>query len=193
MCYALGQALMRRTRRLDHEFFFFQAEDGIRDYKVTGVQTCALPICRSSGPPPLFQDWAIRPPRIGAASRASAAGVASGGARILWGIGAPAWRGHANNAANKRQPGCRISGSRDCRDAYRGNRASHIIRSLPGTKVRRRRVPARWRVRMILDVVEIQKILPHRYPFLMVDGILEVERLKRIVGVKNVTINEAHF
>src|SRR5688500_19197653 len=29
-------------------FFFFQAEDGIRDYKVTGVQTCALPIYRSS-------------------------------------------------------------------------------------------------------------------------------------------------
>src|SRR3989454_8933191 len=28
-------------------FFFFQAEDGIRDYKVTGVQTCALPICTS--------------------------------------------------------------------------------------------------------------------------------------------------
>src|SRR5256885_4840063 len=30
-------------------FFFFQAEDGIRDYKVTGVQTCALPIWRPSG------------------------------------------------------------------------------------------------------------------------------------------------
>src|SRR5256885_7844878 len=30
-------------------FFFFQAEDGIRDYKVTGVQTCALPICGSGG------------------------------------------------------------------------------------------------------------------------------------------------
>src|SRR5256885_8082043 len=29
-------------------FFFFQAEDGIRDYKVTGVQTCALPILRST-------------------------------------------------------------------------------------------------------------------------------------------------
>src|SRR5256885_9309493 len=29
-------------------FFFFQAEDGIRDYKVTGVQTCALPICMAS-------------------------------------------------------------------------------------------------------------------------------------------------
>jgi len=37
---------------------------------------------------------------------------------------------------------------------------------------------------MLLDVVAIQKILPHRYPFLMVDGILEMERLKRIVGVK---------
>jgi 3-hydroxyacyl-[acyl-carrier-protein] dehydratase len=46
---------------------------------------------------------------------------------------------------------------------------------------------------MILDVVEIQKILPHRYPFLMVDGILELERLKHIVGIKNVTITESHF
>src|SRR5256885_4010208 len=32
-------------------FFFFQAEDGIRDYKVTGVQTCALPICGMRGVP----------------------------------------------------------------------------------------------------------------------------------------------
>ena len=48
-------------------------------------------------------------------------------------------------------------------------------------------------VRMIMDVVEIQKYLPHRYPFLMVDGILEIERLKRVVGIKNVTATEAHF
>src|SRR5256885_3279010 len=33
-------------------FFFFQAEDGIRDYKVTGVQTCALPICPPQKPRP---------------------------------------------------------------------------------------------------------------------------------------------
>jgi 3-hydroxyacyl-[acyl-carrier-protein] dehydratase len=46
---------------------------------------------------------------------------------------------------------------------------------------------------MIYDVTEIQKILPHRYPFLMVDAIVEMERLKRIVGIKNVTINESHF
>src|SRR5256885_4725516 len=32
---------------VSHFFFFFQAEDGIRDYKVTGVQTCALPISRA--------------------------------------------------------------------------------------------------------------------------------------------------
>jgi 3-hydroxyacyl-[acyl-carrier-protein] dehydratase len=46
---------------------------------------------------------------------------------------------------------------------------------------------------MILDSVGIQKILPHRYPFLMVDAILEMERLKRIVGMKNVSINESYF
>jgi 3-hydroxyacyl-[acyl-carrier-protein] dehydratase len=46
---------------------------------------------------------------------------------------------------------------------------------------------------MLLDTTEIQKILPHRYPFLMIDGIEEIERVKRIVGIKNVTINEAHF
>jgi 3-hydroxyacyl-[acyl-carrier-protein] dehydratase len=46
---------------------------------------------------------------------------------------------------------------------------------------------------MTLDIVEIQKLLPHRYPFLMVDAIIEVERLKRIVGIKNVSINEYYF
>jgi 3-hydroxyacyl-[acyl-carrier-protein] dehydratase len=46
---------------------------------------------------------------------------------------------------------------------------------------------------MILDSVGIQKILPHRPPFLMVDQILEMERLKRIVGVKSVSINESFF
>src|SRR5690242_3419394 len=46
---------------------------------------------------------------------------------------------------------------------------------------------------MILDTNGIQKILPHRYPFLMVDAILEMERFKRIVGVKNVSINEGFF
>ena len=46
---------------------------------------------------------------------------------------------------------------------------------------------------MILDINGIQKILPHRPPFLLVDAIVEMERLKSIVGIKNVTINEDFF
>jgi len=44
-----------------------------------------------------------------------------------------------------------------------------------------------------VDINEIQKILPHRYPFLLVDRIVEIEPRKRIVGLKNVTINEPWF
>jgi 3-hydroxyacyl-[acyl-carrier-protein] dehydratase len=46
---------------------------------------------------------------------------------------------------------------------------------------------------MILDNAGIQRILPHRYPFLLVDAVLEIERLKRIVSIKNVSINEGYF
>jgi len=46
---------------------------------------------------------------------------------------------------------------------------------------------------MILDSNAIQKILPHRHPFLMVDSIVEMERLKRIVGIKNVLATEDYF
>jgi UDP-3-O-[3-hydroxymyristoyl] N-acetylglucosamine deacetylase/3-hydroxyacyl-[acyl-carrier-protein] dehydratase len=45
----------------------------------------------------------------------------------------------------------------------------------------------------VLDIEEIMKVLPHRYPFLLVDRILEIEAGKRIVGIKNVTINEPFF
>ncbi|MFZ3207640.1 MAG: 3-hydroxyacyl-ACP dehydratase FabZ [Geobacteraceae bacterium] len=45
----------------------------------------------------------------------------------------------------------------------------------------------------MLDVNEIMKILPHRNPFLLVDRIVEIEEGKRIVGIKNVTINEPFF
>ncbi len=44
-----------------------------------------------------------------------------------------------------------------------------------------------------LDIVGIQGILPHRYPFLLVDRVLEVEPYKRLVAIKNVTANEAFF
>ena len=45
----------------------------------------------------------------------------------------------------------------------------------------------------VLGIEEIMKVLPHRYPFLLVDRILESEPKKRIVGLKNVTINEPFF
>jgi UDP-3-O-[3-hydroxymyristoyl] N-acetylglucosamine deacetylase/3-hydroxyacyl-[acyl-carrier-protein] dehydratase len=45
----------------------------------------------------------------------------------------------------------------------------------------------------VLDIRRIQKILPHRYPFLLVDKIIEVEGDTRIKGVKNVTFNEQFF
>jgi 3-hydroxyacyl-[acyl-carrier-protein] dehydratase len=46
---------------------------------------------------------------------------------------------------------------------------------------------------MLMDVNEIQTIIPHRFPFLLIDSILELEPTKRIVGIKNVTINEPFF
>jgi len=45
----------------------------------------------------------------------------------------------------------------------------------------------------VMDNVEIQSILPHRYPFLLVDCIRELDPDRRIVGIKNVTINEPFF
>ena len=45
----------------------------------------------------------------------------------------------------------------------------------------------------VLNVEEILKILPHRYPFVLVDRILELEADRRVVGLKNVTINEPFF
>ena len=44
-----------------------------------------------------------------------------------------------------------------------------------------------------MDVREIQAIIPHRHPFLLVDRIVELEAGKRAVGIKNVTVNEPFF
>ena len=45
----------------------------------------------------------------------------------------------------------------------------------------------------MLNAEQIQEIIPHRYPFLLVDKIIEIEEGKRVVGLKNVTINEDFF
>src|SRR2546426_2008751 len=70
-------------------FFFFQAEDGIRDYKVTGVQTCALPISRRGSVPPRGSrlhpartPGRTRPTGRGP-SRTAASGTSAAGSRRL--------------------------------------------------------------------------------------------------------------
>ena len=44
-----------------------------------------------------------------------------------------------------------------------------------------------------LDITEIKKILPHRFPMLLVDRILDLEPMKWAVGVKNITVGEIQF
>ena len=44
-----------------------------------------------------------------------------------------------------------------------------------------------------MDIRQIMSILPHRYPLLLIDRVIEMERKTRIVAIKNVTINEPHF
>jgi 3-hydroxyacyl-[acyl-carrier-protein] dehydratase len=47
--------------------------------------------------------------------------------------------------------------------------------------------------RLVMDISDIMAILPHRYPFLLIDRVIEMERKKRIVAIKNVTMNESFF
>ena len=47
--------------------------------------------------------------------------------------------------------------------------------------------------KQVLDIGDIMAILPHRFPFLLIDRLMEIERKKRIVALKNVTINEPFF
>jgi beta-hydroxyacyl-ACP dehydratase FabZ len=44
-----------------------------------------------------------------------------------------------------------------------------------------------------LEIEDIEELLPHRAPFLLIDRVLELEPLSRIVAIKNVTVNEPHF
>ena len=46
---------------------------------------------------------------------------------------------------------------------------------------------------MVMDIHEILKFLPHRYPFLLIDRVLEIDMGKSLVALKNVTMNEAFF
>ncbi len=64
---------------------------------------------------------------------------------------------------------------------------------VPPVKKEMKEIQKRIRTKEILDIKDIQKILPHRYPFLLVDRVIELEEDKRAVGIKNVSINEEFF
>ncbi|HEY3244551.1 MAG TPA: UDP-3-O-acyl-N-acetylglucosamine deacetylase [Phycisphaerae bacterium] len=74
-----------------------------------------------------------------------------------------------------------------------GHALNHqLVRALLAV-AQRRRLSAALTGPPQIDVRRIQRILPHRYPFLMVDRIIELDGIKRAVGIKNVSINEEYF
>ena len=74
-----------------------------------------------------------------------------------------------------------------------GHALNHaLVRALSEQQIAREAVALTLRPPAI-GIHRIQRILPHRYPFLMIDRILEIEGTQRAVGVKNVTINEEFF
>src|SRR2546422_2647298 len=92
------------TRHRSSYFFFFQAEDGIRDVAVTGVQTCALPISRASGPAP-----AAAPAAPSAARRAGTAPRAPPGTPRTPPRAAAPTRTLPRPRAPRRHPSCSTS------------------------------------------------------------------------------------
>lgn len=48
-------------------------------------------------------------------------------------------------------------------------------------------------IKLPLSIMDIQKAIPHRFPFLMIDRVIELDLGKRVVAIKNVTFNENHF
>jgi len=78
--------------------------------------------------------------------------------------------------------------------AYKSGHAlnQQLVRKLYDAAQQQDRVE-RFGTDAVLDIRRIQKILPHRYPFLLVDRIIEVEGDTRIKGIKNVTFNEQFF
>jgi len=87
--------------------------------------------------------------------------------------------------------GCRVSGRIYARKS--GHNLNHeLVRKL-ADQLQAARARGRLSGAPRLDISHIQRILPHRYPMLLVDRVLEIEGDRRAVGIKNVTINEPFF
>lgn len=73
-------------------------------------------------------------------------------------------------------------------------KSGHSLNHVLVNKIdQQQRDPVMTKAQRVFDIDEIMKILPHRYPFLLVDRVIEVERGKKGIGIKNVTINDGFF
>ena len=101
---------------------------------------------------------------------------------------------HAWSRARSRKPG-QYSGVFPIDDnaAWEKNAAHAAPAARAARAPARAREEDSWTDDMTMDIHEILKQLPHRYPFLLVDRVLELEKGKRIKALKNVTINEPFF
>lgn len=74
-----------------------------------------------------------------------------------------------------------------------GHRAHHALVKLLAAELEESLVSGRGTPTTAMDIREITQLLPHRYPFLLVDRVLELQGYRRAVGIKNVTVNEPFF
>src|SRR5271155_596457 len=72
---------------------------------------------------------------------------------------------------------------------YNGSRPSRYNSLLPTMSAEN----PKPETKQVLEITDVMAILPHRFPFLLIDRVIERSRMKRIVAIKNVTINEPFF
>ena len=78
-------------------------------------------------------------------------------------------------------------------DFRSGHELNHdLIRRLADSIARKKRAEA-FAGEPVMDIRNVMRLLPHRYPFLMVDRVIEIDKDRRAVGIKNVSINEPYF
>ncbi len=78
--------------------------------------------------------------------------------------------------------------------AYRsGHSCNHELVRQILLQIEKQKQRSKLGAEAVLDIRKIQKILPHRYPFLLVDRVIEIDGCRRAVGIKNVTMNEHFF
>src|SRR5579871_3145519 len=148
---------------------------------------------RCSGRPPACYRWAIPAPPVGGSCRQSGRVVARN-------TGAGLARAVLDGGAGSR--GGTVGWSCVCfrlRAAQIGVAKRAVQYNLraktvqPMSEITHAEATPAESARVTMDIHEIQRILPHRYPFLLIDRVIDLTRRERIVAIKNVTMNEPFF